>query len=76
MGPDPRALYYAIPGFQQSPSGPDDIKVPAWPLPFHKLVPQVGKTALEVVAELEYVPVGNDDSESHEGASHPSGKAP
>ncbi|KAH9959306.1 hypothetical protein BC827DRAFT_1214261 [Russula dissimulans] len=71
VGPDPRALYYAIPGFQQSPNGPDDIKVPAWPLPFNKLVPQVGKTALEVVTELEYVPVGKDDSESHEVPSPP-----
>ena len=66
-GQEPRTPYYATPGFQQSPIRPDDIKVPAWPLPFNKLVPQVGKTALEVVTELEYVPVGADDSENCEG---------
>jgi hypothetical protein len=60
-------LYYATPGFQQSPSGLDEIKIPAWPLPFNKLVPPVGKTPLEVVTEHEYGPVGKDESESCEG---------
>ncbi|KAI9461521.1 hypothetical protein F5148DRAFT_240974 [Russula earlei] len=71
VGQDPRALYYAIPGFQQSPNGPDEIKVPAWPLPINKLVSQVGRTTLEVVTELEYVPVGNDDLGSYEVPSPP-----
>ncbi|KAF8493732.1 hypothetical protein F5888DRAFT_1722543 [Russula emetica] len=70
-GQEPPALYYATPGFQQSPNRPDDIKVPAWPLPFNKLLPQVGKTTLEVVTELEYVPVGTDDSENCEVPSPP-----
>jgi len=70
-GQDPRMLYYATPGFQQSPNGLDDIKIPAWPLPFNKLVPQVGKTALEVVTEHEYVPLGKDESESREVPSPP-----
>lgn len=65
-GQDPRLLYYATPGFQQSPNGLDDIKIPAWPLPLNKLIPQVGKTALEVVTEHEYAPVGKDESESRE----------
>lgn len=68
-GQDSRTLYYATPGFQVSPSGPDEIKVPAWPLPFNKLVPQVGKIALEVVTELECAPVGKDESGLHEGTS-------
>ena len=69
-GQDPRTLYYATPGFQHSPNGLDEIKVPAWPLPFNKLVvPQVGKTPLEVVDELEYAPVGRDELESLEGTS-------
>ena len=69
-GQDPRTLYYATPGFQQSPNGLDDVKVSAWPLPFNKLVPQVGKTVLEVVTELEYVPFGKDESEFREGTIH------
>jgi hypothetical protein len=69
-GQEPRTLFYATPGFQQSPDELDEIKVPAWPLPFNKLVPQVGKTALEVVTELEYLPVGQDESESHGGMIH------
>lgn len=68
MGQEPRTPYYATPGFQQSPNEPDDIKVSSWP-PLNKLVPQVGKT-LEVVTELEYVPVGNDDPELREGTMH------
>jgi hypothetical protein len=63
-------LYYATPGFQQSPNGLDEIKIPAWPLPFNKFVPQVGKTPLEVVTEHEYAPDANDESESREGAIH------
>ena len=70
VGQEPRALYYAIPGFQQSPNGPNDIRVPAWPLSADKSVPLVGKTALEVVTELESVPVGNDASEFQEGMAH------
>ncbi len=57
-GQEPRALYYAIPGFQQSPNRPDDIKVSPWPLSAGNfaLSPQVGKTALDAVSELEYTP--------------------
>jgi hypothetical protein len=69
-GQEPRSTYYAIPGFQQSPDGPDDIKVPDWPLPFNKLIPQVGKTTLEVVTELEYASVETNDSEHCEGTIH------
>ncbi|KAH9986864.1 hypothetical protein BJV77DRAFT_1070774 [Russula vinacea] len=70
-GQEPRSTYYAIPGFQQSPDGPDDIKVPDWPLPFNKLIPQVGKTTLEVVTELEYASVETNDSEHCEVPSPP-----
>jgi len=62
VGQEPRTPYYAIPGFQQSPDVLDDIKGPAWPLPFNKFVPQVGKTALEVVTEHDYISVGDEDS--------------
>ena len=60
-GQEPRALYYAIPGFQQSPDTPDDIKVPSWPRSAGNfaLSPQVGKTVLDAVSELEYIPPGN-----------------
>lgn len=62
VGQEPRTLYYAIPGFQQSPNGPDDINVPPWPLSVGSfaLSPQVGKTALDAVSELEYIPSGNE----------------
>ena len=62
VGQEPRALYYAIPGFQQSPNAPDDIKVPLWPLSpgNFALSPQVGKTVLDAVSELEYIPPGNE----------------
>jgi hypothetical protein len=70
LGQEPRPLYYAIPGFQQSPNGPDDIQIPSWPLSANKPVPLVGKTPLEVVAELEYVSIGYDGSESQEGMTH------
>jgi hypothetical protein len=71
LGQEPRPLYYyAIPGFQQSPNGPDDIKLPSWPLSASKPVPLVGKTPLEVVTELEYAPIGYDGSESQEGMTH------
>ena len=69
-GQEPRTPYYALPGFQQSPNGPDDVKVSPWPLPFNKLIPLVGKTALEVVTELEYGTVETDDSEYCEGMIH------
>jgi hypothetical protein len=69
VGQEPRTLYYAIPGFQQSPNGPTDIKIPSWPLLADKSVPLVGKTPLEVVTELEYA-VGNDISEFREGTTH------
>ncbi|KAI9439034.1 hypothetical protein H4582DRAFT_1946266 [Lactarius indigo] len=61
VGQEPRTLYYAIPGFQQSPNGPDDIKVPPWPLSAGNfaLSPQVGKTALDAVSELEHIRPGN-----------------
>jgi hypothetical protein len=60
-GQEPRALYYAIPGFQQSPDAPDDIKVPLWPQSAGNFVlsPQVGKTVLDAVSELEHIPPGN-----------------
>lgn len=60
-GQEPRALYYAMPGFQQSPDTPDDIKVPSWPQSAGNfaLSPQVGKTVLDAVSELEYIAPGN-----------------
>jgi hypothetical protein len=70
VGQDPRAPYYAIPGFQQSPDGPNVIKVPPWPLSADKPVPLIGKTALDVVTELEYVTFENDDSEFREGMTY------
>jgi hypothetical protein len=62
VGQEPRALYYAIPGFQQSPNAPDDVKVPPWPLSAGNfaLSPQVGKTVLDAVSELEYIPPENE----------------
>ncbi|KAI0245942.1 hypothetical protein BJV78DRAFT_1286959 [Lactifluus subvellereus] len=71
VGQDPRTLYYAIPGFQQSPNGPNDIRVPAWPLSADRSVPLVGKTPLEVVTELESVPVGKDALDFREAAPSP-----
>ncbi|KAH9167218.1 hypothetical protein EDB89DRAFT_1910137 [Lactarius sanguifluus] len=59
VGQEPRTSYYAIPGFQQSPNGPDDIKVPLWPGNF-ALSPQVGKTALDAVSELDHIHPGNE----------------
>ncbi|KAH8988670.1 hypothetical protein EDB86DRAFT_2946297 [Lactarius hatsudake] len=61
-GQEPRTLYYAIPGFQQSPNGPDDIKVPPWPLSAGNfaLSPRVGKTALDAVSELDHIHPGNE----------------
>ena len=61
-GQGSRDLYYAIPGFQQSPDAPDDIKVPSWPQSVGNfaLSPQVGKTVLDAVSELEYIPPGNE----------------
>jgi hypothetical protein len=70
MGQDPRTLYYAIPGFQQSPDVPNEIKLPPRPLSADKPVPLVGKTALDVVTELEYVTFENDGSEFWEGMTH------
>jgi len=61
-GQEPRALYYAIPGFQQSPNAPDDVKVPLWPQSAGNFIlsPQVGKTVLDAVSELEHIPPGNE----------------
>ncbi|KAI0272052.1 hypothetical protein BGY98DRAFT_170710 [Russula aff. rugulosa BPL654] len=59
VGQEPRTLYYATPGFQHSPNRPDDIKVPAWPLPFHKLVPQVGKTLWRLSLNWNMSPLGS-----------------
>ncbi|KAI0259163.1 hypothetical protein BC834DRAFT_907579 [Gloeopeniophorella convolvens] len=70
VGQEPRALYYAIPDFQQSPDGPDDTKQIVWPLSVDKL-PQGGKTALEVVTEHEYIPFRMDDAEFQEVPSPP-----
>ncbi|KAI0294103.1 hypothetical protein B0F90DRAFT_1821490 [Multifurca ochricompacta] len=71
VGQEPRTLYYAIPGFQQSPNGPDDIKVSPWLPSTDRFYPQAGKTALEVVTELEYISSGGSGSQFGEVPTPP-----